>query len=113
MQSRSRLRPVGQQIAQLFDERTQAELNHVGGLEAPDRFQTAIRPKWLAQSSLSPTAPLATGNGRPYGPLQAKSRWEERRVGTECVSRCRSWGSPEYSKITHKTPQTYIQTKTT
>src|SRR3546814_2960887 len=64
MQSRSRLRPVGQQIAQLFDERTQAELNHVGGLEAPDRFQTAIRPKWLAQSSLSPTAPLATGNRR-------------------------------------------------
>src|SRR3546814_15111002 len=29
---------------------------------------------------------------------QVSARSEERRVGTECVSACRTWGSPEHKK---------------
>src|SRR3546814_10951883 len=37
---------------------------------------------------------LPAGDGTKAGPLEGKTRSEERRVGNECVSTCSSRGSP-------------------
>src|SRR3546814_15465070 len=44
----------------------------------------------------------AIGNVGAAGKLAQQHRSEERRVGKECVSTCRSWWSPSHSKKTNR-----------
>src|SRR3546814_4893486 len=57
-------------------------------LSAPERFTADKRVRQVAVAGMRLGAPDASGRRSP------EARSEERRVGKECVSPCRSRGSP-------------------
>src|SRR3546814_17935757 len=72
--------------------------------------QSASRPRWQPPHRRTPRNAPATSGGAWRQPLQSLqvARSEERRVGKECVSTCRSRWSPYHKKkntneqMTHK-----------
>src|SRR3546814_12863957 len=94
---------------------TSRRLALVGGVESMSRVQIGLGQTlsdWLRQfqkaksigDKLSAIAKLTLGDDKLYIPA-VTNRPEERRVGTECVSQCRSRLSTYHSKntVTHRT----------
>src|SRR3546814_12816049 len=78
-------------LAQLHaDERLQPQADALGLEFGPVAGDHAVE--------LQPLYPSQTGRWRQVDPSGEVGRKEERRVGKECVSTCRSRGAPEHSK---------------
>src|SRR3546814_1755654 len=61
-------------------------------VDPPQGGRELMRHGWFTPSPLMGAGRIRPGGGG--GTLDAESRSEERRVGKECVSTCRSWRSP-------------------
>src|SRR3546814_18349159 len=73
------------------------EAGHIAGGHLA-RLQEELRNaeiKAIIAAVLGGAAGLATGDGRAAGAIIGGGRSEERRVGKECVSTCRSRWSPD------------------
>src|SRR3546814_15729750 len=94
---------VAEDICKLPDPTTAAALQRVPGVQVSnDRNNELSGVKIRGLSDISTTADrreIFTTPGRAFDlkdlPAQALTRSEERRVGKECVSTCRSRWSPE------------------
>src|SRR3546814_20483004 len=92
--------------------RTRGAMLHDGAMHAPDRRAAAFTQGRCASAQFAAmlgVQPLRGLRGRVVAQPGEQPRSEERRVGKECVSTCRSrWSPYPYKTKTHQKSQQHI-----